>query len=66
MIPRDFPGGPVAKTWFSNAGGVGSIPAWGANIPYGSQSENQNMNNRSSGITNSIKTLKWPTSRKEP
>ena len=27
--PWDFPGGPVAKTSFSNAGGLGSIPGRG-------------------------------------
>ena len=48
----------MAKTWLSKAGGVGSIPEWGAKIPYVSLSENQNINNRSSGVTNSIKTLK--------
>ena len=29
----DFPGGPVAETMSSNAEGVGSVPAPGANIP---------------------------------
>ena len=32
----DFSGGPVVKTSPSNAGGVDSIPAWGAKIPYAS------------------------------
>ena len=32
----DFPGGPVVKTSPSNAGGVGSIPDWGAKIPHAS------------------------------
>ena len=33
---RTSPGGPVVKTSPSNAGGVGSIPGWGAKIPYAS------------------------------
>ena len=33
----DFPGSPVVKTLPSNAGGVGSIPGWGAKIPHASQ-----------------------------
>ena len=36
-IIQDFPGGPAVKTSPSNAGGVGSIPGWGANIPHASQ-----------------------------
>ena len=32
----DFPGGPVAKTSPSNAGGAGSIPGQGAKIPHAS------------------------------
>ena len=32
-VGRDFPGGPVAGTLPSNAGGAGSIPDWGAKIP---------------------------------
>ena len=38
---RDFPSGPVVKTF--NAGGVGSIPSWGAKIPHALQSKNQNI-----------------------
>ena len=30
FLLSDFPGGPVVKTLPSNAGGVGSIPGWGA------------------------------------
>ena len=33
MTPGDSPGGPVAKTAPSNAGGVGSIPGWATKIP---------------------------------
>ena len=36
----DFPGGPVAKTSPSNAGGAGSIPGGGARIPHASWPEN--------------------------
>ena len=39
----DFPGGPVVKTLPSNAGGVGSIPRWGAKIPHASGPKNQNI-----------------------
>ena len=38
--PRDFPGGPVVKTWLSNAGGAGSIPVQGAKIPHALQPKN--------------------------
>ena len=31
---RDFPGGVVAKTSPSKAGGVGLNPGWGAKIPH--------------------------------
>ena len=34
---RAFPPGLVVKTSHSNAGGVGSIPSWGAKIPHASQ-----------------------------
>ena len=38
----DFPGGPLDKASPSNAGGVGSIPGWGAKkIPHASWSKNQ-------------------------
>ena len=39
----DFPGGLVVKTSPSNAGGEGSIPAQGANIPRASQPKKQNI-----------------------
>ena len=29
-----FPGGPVVKTLLFNAGGMGSVPGWGAKIPH--------------------------------
>ena len=29
-----LPGSPVVKTSHSNAGGVGSLPGWGADIPH--------------------------------
>ena len=40
---RDFPGGPMAKTSLSSAGGVGSIPGRGVKIPCTSQPKNQNI-----------------------
>ena len=39
----DFHDGPVVKTSPSNAGGVGSIPGWGAEIPHASWPKNQNI-----------------------
>ena len=42
----------------SNAGGVGSIPGWGATIPHASQPKKTKTQNRSNVVTNSIKTLK--------
>ena len=40
---RNFHGGPVVKTLPSDAGGVGSIPSPGANIPYALWPKNQNV-----------------------
>ena len=54
----DFSDGPVVKTLPSNAGGAGSIPGQGAKITYASGPKNQNIKERSSIVTNSIKTLK--------
>ena len=42
----------------SSAGGVGSIPGWGAKIPHASQPKNQSINHRSNIVTNSIKDFK--------
>ena len=42
-IIRDFLGSPVVKTLPSNAGGVGSIPGWGAKVPHASGPKNQNI-----------------------
>ena len=39
----DFPGSPVVNTLPSNAGGAGSIPAWGAKIPHASGPKIQNI-----------------------
>ena len=55
---RNFPGGLVVKNSPSSAGGVGSIPGWGAKIPHASQPKNQSINNRSNIVTNSIKDFK--------
>ena len=38
----DFPHGAMVKTLPSKAGGAGSIPSWGAKIPYASQPKNWN------------------------
>ena len=45
----------MVKTLPSSAGGMDSVPAWGTKI---SHTKNQNVNNRSSILTNSIKTFK--------
>ena len=37
LTTRDLPGGPVVKTWPSNAEGVGLIPGQGAKIPHASE-----------------------------
>lgn len=36
--------------------GAGSLPVCGTKIPYASQAENQNVNNRSHIVPNSVKT----------
>ena len=43
---RDFSGSPVVKTLPSNAGGVGSTPGQGAEIPHASWPRNQNVKQR--------------------
>ena len=50
----DFPGGPVVNTSPSNAGGAGSIPGQEDTIPHVSWPKNQDINNSSSIVTNSI------------
>ena len=40
---RDLPGGPVVKISASNVGAAGSIPGWGAKIPYASWTKNQSI-----------------------
>ena len=50
----DVPGGPMVKTPSASAGGVRSIPGWGAQIPYASRPKNQKTLNRSSVVTNSV------------
>ena len=53
------PGGLVVKISPSNAGGVGSIPGWGAKIPHASGlKKKKKKKNTSNIVTNSIKTLK--------
>ena len=52
---KDFPGGPVLKTWLSRATRAGLIPGWGARIPYVSEPKNQNIKQKQY-VTNSIKT----------
>ena len=47
----------MVKTLSSSAKGVCLIPGQGVKIPLASWPKNQNMNNRSNIVTNSIKTL---------
>ena len=60
---RNFPGGSVVKTSPSNAGGMGSMPGWGAKIPHALGPKKNKTNgqkqycNRSNVVTDSIKTL---------
>ena len=55
-VKWDFPGGPVVKTLPSRAGGVGSIPGWGAGIPHATQPKSQNI--KKNTVINSVKILK--------
>ena len=43
MPSRDFPSGPVVKTLPLDAGGAGSIRAWGPKIPCTSRPKKQNV-----------------------
>ena len=56
----NFPVGLVVKTLPSSAGGGGSIPGQGAEIPHASRPKTQNIKQKQT-VTNSIKTLKWST-----
>ena len=53
---RDFPASPVVKTLPSKAGGSGSIPGWGAKIPYASWPRSQSIKHRSRA---SLKAQWW-------
>ena len=48
----------MVKTQPSNAGNVGSIPAWGAKIPQASWPEKQNLEQKQYIKKNEIKNLK--------
>ena len=54
----DFAACSVVETSPSCAGGAGLIPGQRAKIPYSSQPKHQNINNRGSTVTDSMKTLK--------
>ena len=60
-MSKDFPGGPVVKTWPSIAGGAALIFAQGTKIPLVSGSKKpkhkkKKKKNRSNIVTNLIKT----------
>ena len=68
-VSRDFPGGPVVKTSLSDSEGASSIPGQGTGPPClvaktTTTTKPQNINSRSNTAANSIKTLKWSTSKK--
>ena len=46
----------MAKTSLFSAGGVGSIPGWGAGIPHATQPKSQNI--KKNTVINSVKILK--------
>ena len=48
----------MVRTFPSNAESMSSIPGQGVRIPHASWPKNQSIKNRSSIVTNSIKTLK--------
>ena len=52
---RGFPGGPIVKTWPSNAGVVSLIPGSGAKISHASLPENQNIKEKQYCINNKFK-----------
>ena len=41
---RGFPGGAVVENLPANAGGVGSVPGWGAKIPHASRQKTKTTN----------------------
>ena len=58
----NFPGSLVVKTLPSSAGGGGSIPGQGAEIPHASWPKTQNIKQKQI-VINSVKTLKWSTKK---
>ena len=54
----------MVKTCPSNAGGVSSIPGWGANALWPKKKNPKNIKKRSNIVTNSIKTLDKQTKKK--
>ena len=63
---KDFPGGPVVRTVPSSAEGAGSIPGRGAGFLHALGPKNQNIKNKGSVVTSSIKTLKNGPHQKKP
>ena len=55
----------MVETSPSNAGGEHSVPGQGTTITHASQSKNQNINNSSNTVTNTIKTLKMAHIKKK-
>ena len=62
---REFPGGPVVRTWNFHCRGLGSIPAWGTKIPqamgYGL---NKEINKKTKGDANIYNQGLWPGFKK--
>ena len=55
----------MVKTSPSNAGGIGSIPGWGAKIPHPPWPENQNIKQKQYCNTFNKDFKKWSTSKKK-
>ena len=62
---EDFPKSPLVKISLLNSRGAGSFPYGEAKIPHASQPKNQNINNKSNIITNSMKTLEMVSIQKK-
>ena len=61
----DFPGGLVVKSSPFNAGGAGSIPCWGAQIPNALQPNNQNVRQRQYCNKLNKDLKKWSVKKKK-
>ena len=59
VLCRDFPGGPVIKILPSSAGGAGSIPGWGNQIPH-AVGWGQKLKKKKSAVSSlGIRVINW-------